>query len=196
MRVRYGLVVLACLLALATVVVPSFASASVPTPPSTFVVVTQAGNQFRSRMSLYSSATGTIVRPLASFSDSFTNNGLAYAPDGSAVYFTLIPRHHTRRFSLRLMRLDVATRRQTFIADGAQPALSNDGTQLAYGAAPRGLAVRDLASGQTRTIGLGQLGVAANLLAATVSWLADGSDIAIVPAPTAWDLVGRPPRLH
>jgi hypothetical protein len=148
-------------------------------------------------MSVYSSTTGAIVRRLASFSDkTFTNNGLAYAPDGSAVYFTLTPQRHVRRFSLRVMRLDVATGHQAFIADGAQPALSNDGTQLAYGASPRGLAVRDLATGRTRTIELGQLGTAANLLNATIGWLGDGSDIAIIPTPTAWDLVGRPPKLR
>jgi hypothetical protein len=45
------------------------------------------------------------------------------------------------------MRLHVATSRESFIADGAQSALSNDGKQLAYGAAPRALAVRDLATG-------------------------------------------------
>jgi hypothetical protein len=112
------------------------------------------------------------------------------------VYFTLIAQLNGRRFSLRVMRLDVATSRQSFVADGAQPALSNDGTQLAYGASPRGLAVRDLATGQTRTIGLRQLGTAADLLNATIGWLGDGSDIAIIPAPTPWDLVGRPPKLH
>ena len=148
-------------------------------------------------MSVYLSSTGALVRRLASFSDNvFTSNGLAYAPDGSAVHFTLIPKHRVRRFSLRVMRLDVATGRQTFIADGAQPALSDDGTQLAYGASPRGLAVRDLATGQPRTIGLAQLGTAADLGNATIAWLGDGSDIAIVPAPTAWDLVGRPPKAH
>jgi hypothetical protein len=77
------------------------------------------------------------------------------------VYFTLIPQHASRHFSLRVIRLDVATGRQTFIADGAQPATSGDGTQLAYGASPRGMAVWDLATGQTRTIGLAQLGRAA-----------------------------------
>jgi hypothetical protein len=196
MRARNGLVALACLIGLAVVMVPSLTSASVAAPPpTTFVVVKDDGS--RSQMSIYSSSTGALVRPLASFSDqAFTNNGLAYAPDGSGVYFTLIPPHRTRRFSLRVMRFDVATGRQTFVADGAQPAISSDGTQLAYGASPRGLAVRDLATGQTRTIGLAQLGTAAQLESATIGWLGDGSDIAIIPAPTAWDLVGRPPKLR
>lgn len=195
MRARYGWVAVACLMGSATLIGPS--SASLPAPPPTFVVVTQQGRQFRSQMSVYSSTTGAIVRRLASFSDTtFTGNGLAYAPDGSAVYYTLIPQRPARQFSLRLMRLDVATGRRSFIAAGAQPALSNDATQLAYGASPRGLAVRDLATGQTRTIALRQLGRAANLLNATIGWLGDGSDLAVVPAPTAWDLVGRPPKLR
>ncbi len=198
MRLRYGFAALASLVALAVVVGPSLTSASVPAPPPSFVLVTQDhGDPLRSQLSVYSSTTGRLIRRLASFSDTtFTNNGLAYAPDGSAVYFTLIPRHPGRRFSLRLMRLDVVTGRQTLIANGAQPALSSDGTQLAYGASPRGLAVRDLATGSTRTIGLAQLGRAADLGNATIGWLGDGDDIAIIPSPTAWDLVGRPPTLH
>jgi hypothetical protein len=94
------------------------------------------------------------------------------------------------------MRLDTATGRQSFIADGGQPAINADGTQLAYGASPGGLAVRDLATGQTRTIRLPQLGKAANLLNASIGWLGDDSDVVIVPSPTAWDLVGRPPKLR
>jgi hypothetical protein len=124
----------------------------------------------------------------------FTDNGLAYAPDGSAVYFTLIPRRHTPHFSLRLMRLDVASGRQAFVAAGAQPALSNDGKQLAYGAFPQGLAVRDLRTGQTRTVALKMLGKAADLGNALIHWLGDGSTIAILPSGTLWDLIGKPPK--
>jgi hypothetical protein len=188
MRARFGLAV-GVLLVLT--VVPSLARGTVRKPLPTFVVVNSNMN-----MSVYSSVTGAHVRTLASFSPSvFTNNGLAYAPDGSAVYFTLISRHRTQRFSLRLMRLEVASGRQTFVADGAQPAISNDGKQLAYGAAPQGLAVRDLATGQTRTIALKQLGQAAELGNASIHWLGDGSTVAIVPSGTAWDLVGKPPKL-
>ncbi len=150
-------------------------------------------------MSLYSSSTGALTRRLASFSEkSWTNNGLAFAPDGSAVYFTLIPQHARRAFYLRLMRLGVATRHQTFIANGAQPALSQDGTQIAYATFPHGVAVRDLATGRTRTIGLTtQLGKAADLLNGVIGWLANGSEIAIIPSAPAWDLVGRkPPPAH
>jgi hypothetical protein len=136
-----------------------------------------------------------MVRSLGSFSSrTFTNNGLAVSPDGRAVYFTLIPRHRTRPFALGLMRLDVATRQRSFVADGAQPALNKAGTELAYSAFPRGLAVRDLRTGQTRTIALGQLDSAANVEAGSVGWLGDGSDIAVVPAGTLWDLMGKPPK--
>jgi hypothetical protein len=190
MRVRLGVGIAAGLVGL-VVVVPSLTSARIPAPPSTFVVVNSA-----SKMSLYSSSTGARVRLLASFSSRwFTDNGLAYAPDGSAVYFTLIPR--TKRWlSLRLMRLDTATGRQSLVAQGAQPAVSTDGTQLAYGGAPQGLAVRDLSTGQTRTIKLAQLGKAANLMNASIGWLDDGSDVAVIPTATAWNTVGRRPTLH
>lgn len=131
---RYGLGASICVVGLATVIGPSLTSASVPapSPPPTFVVVNP-----ESQMSLYSSSTGALVRPLASFSDqTFANNALAYAPDGSAVYFTSIPQRHTRRFYLKLMRIDVATHRQTLIAEGAQPAISEDGSRLAYATFP------------------------------------------------------------
>ena len=201
MWARCGLIVVTCLVAVAVLTGPSPTSASTSASPgtsaspATFVAVAEAGN--RSQMSLYSATTGALVRQLASFSDVvMTNNGLAYAPDGGAVYFTLIPQRHRPQFSLRLMRLDVATGRQSFVAGGAQPALSGDGTRLAYAASPRGLAVRDLTTGQTRRIALRQLGSAGDLLNATIGWLGDGSDVAVIPAPTGWDLVGRPPQLH
>jgi hypothetical protein len=112
------------------------------------------------------------------------------------VYFTLIPRHRSRSFALRLMRLDVATGHSTFVVDGAQPALNQAGSELAYAAFPRGLAVRNLRTGQTRTIAIGQLDTAANLTNATVGWLAGGSDVAVVPGPTAWDLIGKAPHFR
>jgi hypothetical protein len=164
---------------------PPLTSAADPTPSASFVAVaSDPGHALREEVSLFSSVTGQVTRRLAVFGESFTNNGLALAPDRSAVYVTLIPRHSGHRSGLRLIRIDVATGRKTFVAEGEQPAVSNDGTQLAYGAAPHGLAVRDLKSGRTRTVGLvSQLGPAADLLASQVTWLADESDIAVVPQP-------------
>ncbi len=192
MRVRVGVAITVLLAGWAIVVVPSLAGASARAPMPTFVMVSSSES-----MSVYSSATGVHVRTLGTFSsDAFTNNGLAYAPNGSAVYFTLIPRHHTGRFFLRLMRLDVASGRRTAVADGAQPAVSSDGKQLAYGAFPQGLAVRDLRTGRTRTVALNMLGRSADLANASIHWLGDGSTVAIVPAGTPWDLIGKPPKLR
>jgi len=192
MRTRFGLAITVLLVGLAVVFVPSLTRAAPRAPMPTFVLVNSSED-----MSVYSSVTGARVRTLGAFSSNvFTDNGLAYAPDGSAVYFTLIPRHHTRHFFLRLMRLDVASGRQTVVAAGAQPALNNDGNQLAYGAFPQGLAVRDLKTGQTRTVAMKMLGEAADLGNASIHWLGDGSTIAIMPAGTPWDLIGKPPKLR
>lgn len=125
MRTRLDLVGLAVtgLVGLAVAFTPPVSSGAVPTPLRTFVAVSSSG-----KIALYSSLTGERVKTLAtSPSHLFTDNGLAYAPDGSSVYFTLIPSRRERALSLRLMRLDVQTGRQRFVADGAQPALSNDG---------------------------------------------------------------------
>ncbi len=184
MRARVGLAV--------TVLLAGLAISVAPAPAPSFVMVSS-----REGMAVYSSVTGARVRTLHTFSsNAFTNNGLAYAPNGSAVYFTLIPRHHTGHFFLRLMRLDVASGRQTVVGDGAQPALSSNGEQLAYGAFPQGLAVRDLRTGRTRTVAMNMLGKSADLENASIHWLGDGSTVAILPAAAGWDLMGKPPRLR
>ncbi len=195
MRSARRLTILAVVIAMvaAVAVVPSLTravtapAAAVLAPPPAFVGVTASG--LRSELSLYSSSTGAVVRPPASFGRLFTDNGLAITPDGGTVYFTLIPpRRALGSLGLRLMALDVATGRPTMVADGAQPALSDDGSQLAYAAAPRGLAVRDLATGRTRTISLvAQIGAsAADLLDTELTWLGDGTDVAFVAMPQVW----------
>ena len=179
--------------ALSNVTVGPAAAQEAPSP-RTFALATMHGTGYQ--LGIYSAKSGAIVRRLGNFSSrTFTNNGLAYSPDGRAVYYTLIPRRRARSqvFVLRLTRLDVATRRSTFVASGAQPALNPAGTELAYGAFPRGVAVRDLRTGLTRTVALDQLDSAANIMAGTVGWLGNGTDVAIVPAATAWDLMGKQP---
>lgn len=61
---------------------------------------------------------------------------------------------------------------------------------------PRGLSVRDLATGRTRTIALArQLGAASDLLDSAVTWLADGTDVAVVASSPAIAIgIGPPPR--
>jgi hypothetical protein len=187
MRTVCRLAALVIVLGLAVGTGVALTSASEPTTPATFVAVSPAAQvPIRNTVWIYSAKTGAPIRRLGTFGPAFTDNGLAVAPDASAVYVTLIPTHAGRRFGLRLIRIDVATRRQTFVAEGEQPAVNTDGTQLAYGAAPRGLADRDLATGATRTLTLThQLGPAADLLDASVTWLANGSDVAIIPSPPA-----------
>ncbi len=161
--------------------------------PSKFVGVASRGLGYE--LEAYSARTGAPIRQLGRFSwRTFTNNGLAISPNGRGVYFTLIPRHRSRPFALRLMRLDLVTRRRSFVTDGAQPALNESGTELAYATFPTGLAVRDLRTGRTRAIALSQLDNAANVEAGAIGWLSDGSDVAIVPSGTAWDLMGKPPK--
>jgi hypothetical protein len=128
---------------------------------------------------LYSARTGRVVKQLATFGESFTNNGLALSPDGGSVFVTLIGKS-----SLYIERISTSTRRRGFVAFGAQPAISPDGRYLAYGTGGhyQELAVRQLSSGKTTTFDLRSLiGNRANLLAGQIAWLGDGSQIALIP---------------
>ena len=187
--------------------------------PSTFVLATSHG--LGVQLGLYSARTGALIRRLASFRSanwndnvlSFGSNGMALSPGGRSLYFSAIHEVASKRIVYRqeararrrdlkpfkpsrmmLFRLDLATGHYSLVADGAQPALNQTGTELAYAALPRGLAVRDFRTGQTRTIALGQLDTSANLIGATVSWLDDGRDIAILPTASGWDLIGKEPN--
>jgi hypothetical protein len=161
---------------------PAATTPSSPMPPRTFVAAYSGpGDALGFTVSLFSATTGRATRRLASFGADFTDNGLAIAPDRASVYFTLIPAQGTVDRGLRLMKLDVASGRQTFVARGSQPAISAAGTELAYGAAPEGIAVRELGSGTTRTLSLRPLlGAAANLLDTPMTWLANGSEVAFI----------------
>jgi hypothetical protein len=146
-----------------------------------------------SRVELRSAATGRLVKRLANYGSSFTNNGLAVSPDRADVYVTLIGHR-----GLRIERIPVAGGKRRFVAAGEQPAVSPDGRWLAYVAArhPRSqrLAVRDRTSGRTRTIRLGPLvGRSADLLNGTVTWLGDASHVVAIPGPVAHAVVAGPP---
>jgi hypothetical protein len=153
------------------------------------VYVTTPRHGLSSTVEPRSPATGRIVRTLATFGQSFTNNGLALSPTDSDVYVTLVGRR-----GLRIERIAVASRTRTFVADGEKPAVSPDGRLLAYAAGRFGsetLAVRDLASHRTRTIDLaGLLGRSRDLLDGVVTWLGDGSEIVVMPGPVAVAVAG------
>jgi hypothetical protein len=152
--------------------------------PNVFVgvVLKQDG---MSTLGLYSATDGHLVRGLAAFGESFTDNGLAVSPNRRSVYFTLGPNRRNRH-SLRLMRLDVATRRQTFVAAGEQPAVNDQGTQLAFMTGAEDVAVRDLTTGTTRKVSLARvLNTQIDPSNTPLVWLADGTTLAAIPAPVA-----------
>jgi hypothetical protein len=170
-------------------------SRGVVADPSSFVEVTTGRRGLRSRVELRSAATGRLVKRLASFGESFTNNGLAVSPDRADVYVTLIGHR-----SLRIVRIAAAGGKRKFVAAGEEPAVSPDGRRLAYIAATgrrsQTVAVRDLASGRTRTIDLRRLvDRSGELFNGTVAWLGDGSDVVAIPGPVAY-AAGRAPDAH
>jgi hypothetical protein len=109
-----------------------------------------------------------------------TGDGFALAPDSKNMY-VVGPVGST----IEIRRLSTATGKLSFVADGAYPALSPDGRQLAYvtGRGFTSIAVRDLRSGRTRVMDLRSLlGKNANLLnQGGVSWLGDGGEVVVVP---------------
>jgi WD40-like Beta Propeller Repeat len=130
--------------------------------------------------------TGKLVKVPDTFGPSFTNNSFAISPDGHSVYVTLIPKSKRWR-SLLLERIAASDGKQTFIANGEQPAISPNGQMLAYvmgdRAGPR-IAVRDLASGRTRSINVARFfSERTDVLGASIAWVGDDSDIAVVPGP-------------
>jgi hypothetical protein len=130
-------------------------------------------------VNLYSARTGRLLKHLATFGDTFTNNGLVLAPDGGSVFVTLIGKE-----SLYIERISTSTRRRSFVAFGAQPAISPDGRYLAYGAGAnyQELDVRQLASGTTTTFDLRSLiGSRAGLLGGRIAWIGNGTEIALMP---------------
>ena len=134
---------------------------------------------------LYSARTGRVVRRFAASGMSFTNNGLAVSPDDTSAYFTLIPRQHRWR-SLALMRLDLATGRQVLVGAGEQPAVNDQGSELAYTTGAESIAVRDLVSRRTRRLSLARV-VESKIdpLQTRLVWLANGTTLAAVPAAPA-----------
>jgi hypothetical protein len=137
---------------------------------------------------MLSAVTGQVVRSL-------TDNWLgtpsvrqeyfpiALAPDSQMVFVhTLV----VSASSLELRSISVQTRKSSFVAYGDIPAVSPDSRYLAYaGAAGQhgdgqlDLAIRDLATGTTRSIDLRDLmGPLGN---AQITWLGDGTQVVVMP---------------
>lgn len=134
-------------------------------------------------LELRSVRTGTVVKMLRRLGESWTNNGLALAPNGRHVYFTLIPKRFGRGVpSLLLEQISVSSRKQQLLARGEQPTVSPDGALLAYvSGAGRSAAVsiRDLASGATRSVNVSRLLGRNDILNASLAWLDDGTRLVV-----------------
>lgn len=136
---------------------------------------------------LLSPVTGQIVRSVAAGGG---GNGFALSPDSRSVYVVGPVKGQTS-----IERISVATGQRSFIADGAQPAVSPDGSYLAYatGRLFTKLAIRDLRTGTTRVISLGGLiGADSGLLNGQVTWLGDGTQVVAMPAAFGTAVAGTP----
>jgi WD40 repeat protein len=166
---------------------PAFAAQSQVrsgTQLANFVEVTASGYDIQ----IMSATTGALVKDLGAVSG-YTSDGLAISPDGQDVYLTV----HTQ-FSLEVERITVANDQETFIADGEQPSVSPNGRFLAFatGPAAKELDVWDLSSGAVRSINLSHLlGNQTDLFQAPITWLGNGSEIAVVPGGIASDLMSN-----
>lgn len=117
----------------------------------------------------------------------------AWSRDGKSLFFA-----SARAGGWRIFRHDLATSADTQVVQGIQPAVSPDGTQLAY--EQRGLFVFDLASGRSTLVRDEETEYRME-----PAWTPDGknlvyvtedegsNDIRIIPAPIAADAAPEPP---
>ena len=134
-----------------------------------------------SRIELISPRSGRVAKVVARVA---TGNGFALSPDSRDLY-VVGPAGH----AIEIRHISVATGKVNFVADGAYPAVSPDGRQLAYATGLRfsKVAVRDLRTGRTRVIDLRSLlRNDGNLLnQGGISWLGDGDEVIAVPGLAA-----------
>jgi hypothetical protein len=166
----------------------------VPTPatrvadPANFAVVSDSGD-----LKVDSAATGQVVKNLGTIAG-YTNSGIALSPDGRYVYMTVSGNAYE---SIIIKQISVASSQATTIAQGVEPSISPNGRFLAFatfgtGSAPyQELVIRDLKSGSDRSIDLGNvLGGQGTLLNGSITWLGNGSQIAVVPSFVGTAFVG------
>jgi hypothetical protein len=154
-----------------------------PSTPRVFAIVRTPGG-VDPTLELRSGQTGALLKTLGALGSSWTNNGFAFSPDSRSVYLTLIG-HKT----LEIERISTDTGARSIIADGAQPAVSFDGRQLAFvegGWTSTVLAIRDLASGRERRLDLADLlGRSYQLMNSSIAWTRDGSAVIVLAAHVA-----------
>jgi hypothetical protein len=142
----------------------------------------EGSSELATRLVLRSVRNGRIVRRLGQFGEHFTNNGLAMTPDARAVYLTLTPHRHGWA-NLLIERVSVSTRRRSVVAHGWEPSLSPDGRLLgyiSYHGRAESINVKDLATGQTRSVNVDAILGAGHVLAETPpGWIGDGTTLAV-----------------
>jgi hypothetical protein len=189
-------------------VTPSLAEASVrapvPVPAGDFLVCNGNGHLF------VMSARGKAVGTIPGTTGSYCANGLALGGDRRSAYFSILTGDETPP---ALDEIDLATGKTHQVASGLDPALSPDGTMLAFIATaespnggyytPAGLEILDLGSGASRLLASPTPPEGSHKLswpAGPLNWSPDGTKIAvfagdqirIVDAATAQDLGSQP----
>jgi hypothetical protein len=156
------------------------------TNPSDLVLANNSGSD----MQVISTTSGRVITDLGAI-PGYTNNGLALAPNSREIYATVIGSS-----ALMIDRIDVATGKESFVADGVLPSISQSGrflayvSQTSYASGAQELVVQDLVTGTTRSINLQRLlGAQTDLFNASIAWL--GSKIVVVPGGVASDLMPR-----
>ena len=133
-------------------------------------------------LTLFSPVTGKAVWsvPAAGMAGQF-----AVAPDSKTVYVT-----RSINGQPQISSISVRTGKVSFVADGLQPSVSPDSRYLAYvtGAQYSRLAIRDLATGTTRSIDLTVRLGNSRLLNGQLTWFANGTQVVILPRPDATSL--------
>jgi hypothetical protein len=152
-----------------------------PPEPSLLAVAGSSLSGSANVIKLISVRDGKVVRqfpqPVA-----YGGSGLAFSPDSASVFLATQ--------EVRISAISAGSGKSVSLARGLYPAVSPDSKYLAYatGSAMTRVAIRNLASGRTRSIDLaGQLGAGASLqsLGSTITWLGDGTQLIAVPAPDA-----------
>jgi hypothetical protein len=156
-----------------------------PSAPAPARFADSGGPQPDTLIQLRSARTGRVLRTIARYGHNFTNNGIAYSPDGRYVYITLGPSE--RSPDLRIERIAIATGAQRMIAHGWEPALSPDGRELAYFSfahRSQTVLVMNLVTGRTLRLDLKrQLGADQVLSEAPPAWFGGGLGFVMASGP-------------
>jgi hypothetical protein len=169
---------------------PSHEHAGRPADPPYIALSGESSKATHGAIRLISPVSGQLVRQ---FPRVGTGNGFAVSPDGRSVFVVQVARR-----VIGIDQINVSTGKVTFVVPGAYPAVSPDSRYLAYATGRRftEIAVRDLAAGTSRVIGLGgQMGQGGTFLnEGTVLWLGSRELLAVPGMEAIAASAGAPAR--